>query len=180
MFPAEIRHLTLHMLEPEQNERTLPPYAPWLIAIGAIAVLTAAFLFATKEPPSASGKVAKVFAMQPPGSERVLVGVELEIKNETGDELLVRGVNVKVKAGDQEFADDTAAAREHQRYFDAFPDFKQSQAAPLAFETKIPPRGQISGLAIVSYPIPKDVFDKRTSTQVTVSLYGRKPLTIVQ
>jgi hypothetical protein len=159
-----------------EQERTLPPYAPWLIAMGLIVLITVAFLFITKEPPSASGEITKIFALQQPGTERVIVGVELRIKNETEKELLVRGVNTKIKMGDQELSDTAAAAGEHQRYFEAFPEFKQSDAPPLAFETKIPPHGQITGLAIFSYPVPKNTFDSRQSTQVQVSLYGRKPL----
>src|SRR5262245_1378815 len=140
---------------PEQ-ERELPPYAPWLIAIVAIVVITATFLFVTKEPPSASGEITKIFALQQPGTERVLVGIEVRIKNETDKELLVRGVNTNIKVGEQEFTDTSAAAAEHARYFQAFPEFKQSDAPPLAFETRIPPRGEITGLAIVTYPIPKE------------------------
>jgi hypothetical protein len=164
---------------PEQ-ERALSQYAPWLVAIVAIAIFTTAFLYLTKEPPSASGEITKVFALQQPGTERVLVGIEVRIKNETEKELLVRGVNTNIRIGEQEFVDTPAAAAEHARYFRAFPEFKQSDAPPLAFETKIPPQGEIIGLAIVSYPVPKHIFDTRSSTRVSISLYGRKPLVLTR
>jgi hypothetical protein len=161
-------------------ERELPPWAPWLMAVVGIAVLTAFFLFATKEPPSASGKITKVFAVEQTGTERVLVGVEVLIRNETEKELLTRDVGLKLKAAGQEFTDTAAASGELDRYYQAYPQFKQSDFGPLAFETKIPRYGSTEGVLVFGFPISKEMFDARESLELNIKLYGRKPLILTE
>ena len=158
------------------TERGLPPWAPWLIAIVSIAIVTAAFLFVTKEPPSASGKITKVFAVAQQGTERVLVGVEVLIRNETEKELLTRDVTLTIKTGGQELSDTAAASGDLDRYYKAYPDFKQSDFPPLAFETKIPRYGSTEGVLVFGFPVAKDKFDGREALTLTIKLYGRKPL----
>jgi hypothetical protein len=160
------------------TERELPPWAPWLIAAVGLAIAAVAFLFVTKEPPSATGKITKIFAVEQKGSERVLVGVEVMIRNETEKELLTRDVSLKVKAGGQEYIDSAAASGELDRYYQAYPEFKQSDFPPLAFETKIPRYGMTEGVVVFGIPISKEQFDARQSLEVNIRLYGRKPLVL--
>ena len=160
------------------RERELPLWAPWVIAAIGIAIAAAAFLYVTKEPPSASGKITKVFAVEQKGSERVLVGVEVAIRNETEKELLTRDVSLKVKAGGQEFTDTAAASGELDRYYQAYPDFKQSDFPPLAFETKIPRYGMTEGVVVFGIPVTKEQFDAREALEVNIRIYGRKPLVL--
>jgi hypothetical protein len=160
------------------KERELPPWAPWLIAVVAIAIITAAFMFVTKEPPSATGKIAKIFAVEQTGTERVLVGVEVLIRNETEKELLTRDVSLKLKAAGQEYLDTAAASGELDRYYQAYPEFKQSDFTPLAFETKIPRYGSTEGVLVFGFPISKEKFDNREVLELNIKLYGRKPLVL--
>jgi len=163
----------------ETKSRELPIFAPWAIAIVGILVVTVLFLYSTKEPPSASGKITKIFALDIPGNTpRVLTGVEVHLKNETEKELLVRTVSSKLKTSSGENTDNPAAATEQARYFQAFPAFKQSNAPPLAFETKIPPHSEIDGLLVFGYPVSKSEFDQRSVFDITIQLYGRQPLVL--
>jgi hypothetical protein len=164
----------------EPKERNLPLWAPWLIAAVGIAIITTAFLLLTKEPPSASGKITKIFAVEQTGSERVLVGIEVAIRNETEKELLTRDVSLKVRAGGQEYTDSAAPSGELDRYYQAYPEFKQSDFPPLAFETKIPRYGSTEGVLVFGVPITKSAFDARESLEVNIKLYGRKPLILTE
>jgi hypothetical protein len=121
-----------------------------------------------------------VFAVGPTGTERVLVGVEVLIRNETDKELLTRDITLKVKAGGQELTDTAAASGELDRYYQAYPEFKQSHFGPLAFETKIPRYGSTEGVVVFGFPISKERFDARESLELNIKLYGRKPLILTE
>ena len=162
------------------KERNLPIFAPWAIALVAIAIGAFLFLRVTKDPPSSSGSITKIFVFQQPGVDRVMVGVEVSVKNETDQGLLVRDVKAKTKVGDDELTDAPAAAAEHERYFKAYPEFKQSDAPPLKFETRVPPGQETRGLLIFGFPVSKEKFDKRSGFEVGIGLYGRPPLVLHQ
>jgi hypothetical protein len=153
--------------------------APWLIAAVVIAAGAYLFLRVTEAPPVAEGKITKLFAIEQQGAERVIVGVEVSLRNAYDKEIIVRGVNAKlVTAEGQEESDTAAAASEHARYFQAIPQLKQSDAPPLAFDTKLAPGQQVTGLAMFTFPVTKDGFDKRKSFEVRLDFYGMKPVTL--
>jgi hypothetical protein len=152
--------------------------APWLIA--AIVIVAGAYLFVhfTEAPPVAQGKITKLFAVQQPGADRVIVGIEMNLKNAYDKDIIVRGLNAKLVTADgKDYSDQAAAAGEHERYYKAIPELKQSDAPPLLFDTKLAPGQETTGLLIVGFPITKDAFDKRKSLEVRVDFYGMKPVT---
>jgi hypothetical protein len=109
----------------------------------------------------------------------VIAGVEISLRNAYDKEIIVRGINAKLVTADgQEQTDQAAAAGDHARYFQAIPQLKQSDAPPLAFDTKLAPGQQLTGLAMFTFPVTKDGFDKRKSLDVRVDFYGMKPVTL--
>jgi hypothetical protein len=153
--------------------------APWLIAAVVIAVGAYLFLRLTEAPPVAEGKITKLFAIEQQGAERVIAGVEISLRNAYDKEIIVRGINAKLVTADgQEQTDQAAAAGDHARYFQAIPQLKQSDAPPLAFDTKLAPGQQLTGLAMFTFPVTKDGFDKRKSLDVRIDFYGMKPVTL--
>lgn len=153
--------------------------APWLVAAVVIAVGAYLFVRFTEAPPVAEGKITKLFAVQQPGVDRVIVGIEIHLKNAYEKEIYVRGINAKLVTADkQEFTDQAAAGGEHQSYFKAIPGLKQSDAPPLAFDTKLTPGQETTGLLIVGFPVTKDAFDHRQSLEVRLDFYGMKPVTL--
>lgn len=160
-----------------QERRQVPP---WVFGAIALAIAVPLFVIVTKEKPSASGHITKVFAVQQKGVERCLVGIEVAVKNETDQEIILREINTRVKIADQQYDDQPAAGTEHGRYFQAVPEFKQSDLPPLPFDTKLPPHGSANGLLIISVPVTKETFDKRNSTEVFIQLYGRQPIVLRQ
>jgi hypothetical protein len=164
--------------EPERKS-PLAVIAPWLIAAVFIAVGAYLFLRVTEAPPVAQGKITKLFAVEQQGVERVIVGVEMSLRNAYDKEIIVRGVNAKLVTADgQEQTDQASAASEQARYFQAIPQLKQSDASPLAFDTKLTPGQQLTGLAMFTFPVTKDAFDKRKSLEVRIDFYGMKPVTL--
>ena len=162
-----------------ERKSPIATIAPWLIAAVVIAVGAYLFLRVTEAPPVAEGKITKLFAVEQQGAERVIVGVEISLRNAYDKEIIVRGVNAKiVTADDQEQTDQAAAAGDHARYFQVIPQLKQSDAPPLAFDTKLTPGQQLTGLAIFTFPVTKDGFDKRKSLDVRIDFYGMKPITL--
>lgn len=165
--------------DPVEKKSPLAAFAPWLIAAVVIAAGAYLFLRVTAAPPVATGKVNKVFAVEQPGTERVIVGIECDLRNAYEKEIIVRGVSVKlVTDKGEEQTDQASAGAEHQRYFQAFPQLKQSDAPPLTFDTKLAPGQQTTGLVMVSFPVTKQSFDQRKDLTLTVSFYGMKPVTL--
>ena len=153
--------------------------APWLIAAVMIAVGAYLFVRLTEAPPVAEGKITKLFAIEQQGAERVIAGVEISLRNAYDKEIIVRGVNAKLVTADgQEQTDQASAAGDHARYFQAIPQLKQSDAPPLAFDTKLAPGQQFTGLAMFTFPVTKDGFDKHKSLEVRIDFYGMKPVTL--
>src|SRR3954465_840320 len=123
-----------------ERRSVIATIAPWLIAAVVIAVGAYLFVRVTEAPPVAELKITKLFAIQQPGVDRVIVGVEVNVKNLYEKEIIVRGINVKLVTADgTESTDQPAGAGEDQRYYKAFPELKQSGAPPLRFDTRVAP-----------------------------------------
>jgi hypothetical protein len=151
--------------------------APWLIAAIVIAAGAYLFVYFTEAPPVAQGKITKIFAVQQEGADQVIVGIEMHLKNAYDKDIIVRGLNAKLITADgKDYTDQAAAAGEHERYYKAIPELKQSEAPPLLFDTKLTPGQEIDGLMIVGFPVTKDAFDKRKSFEVKIDFYGMKPV----
>jgi hypothetical protein len=151
--------------------------APWLIAAIVIAAGAYLFVYFTEAPPVAQGKITKLFAVEQPGADRVIVGIEMHLKNAYEKDIIVRGVSATLITADgKDYTDQAAAAGEHQRYYQAIPELKQSDAPPLAFDTKLTPGQETTGLLIVGFPVTKDAFEKRKSLEVKINFYGMKPV----
>lgn len=153
--------------------------APWLIAAVVIAVGAYLFLRFTEAPPVATIKVNKTFAAQQSGADQTLVGLELTLKNVYDKDIIVRGIHAKLTTADgKDYTDQAAAAGDQANYFKAVPELKQSDAPPLAFDSKLTPGQEITGLIMLGFPVNKEAFDKRKSFDVTLDFYGMKPIVI--
>jgi hypothetical protein len=162
-----------------EHRSPIAAIAPWLIAVIVIAVGAYLFLRVTEAPPVAEGKITKLFAVGQQGADRVIVGVEMSLRNAYDKEIIVRGVSAKLvpPQGDEQ-TDQAAAAGDHQRYFQVIPQLKQSDAPPLAFDTKLAPGQSLTGLALFTFAVNKDAFDKRKSLDVRIDFYGMKSITL--
>lgn len=165
--------------ELDSPSRSLP-FVPILIAVVVIGACVGALLYFTHPTPIASVRITKIIPVEQVTKDRVLVTMEAAVRNLSSNEIIVRGIDVKLVTPQGEARDVPAPATDLPRYFKAYPGLQQSTAAPLIDNTRIKPGTEQAGMFVVGFPVTKDAFDKRQSIEVTIHLYGQRPLVIKQ
>jgi hypothetical protein len=178
--PAPPKPATSSYQEMDSPARSLPPIVPVLIAAVAIGAIVFFIARTNRQTPPATGSITKVFAVEQTSKDRVLVGVEVNIKNSGDAAIYVKDESVKVSLPTGDLTDTPAPGADMPRYFQAYPELKQSNAEWMGDNTKIMPGASRSGLFIVGYQVTKDVWDKRKSVEVTIHFYDRMPLVLKQ
>src|ERR1700760_3575586 len=82
--------------EMDSPERSLPPVVPVLIAAVVIGIIVFFVARTNRQVPPATGSITKVFAVEQSSKDRVLVGVEVNIKNSEEATIYVKDAAVKV------------------------------------------------------------------------------------
>jgi hypothetical protein len=162
----------------DSAKHTLPDKAPLIIGLVLIVAVVAAIAFLFRPKPIASGAIDNAAAVQQGNQASVLSSVTFTIKNLTEKPIQLRGITATLRTDQGEWSDESAAAVDFERYFQAYPDLRQHTMAPMARETKIDPGQQRQGSIIVAYPITKEQFDQKKALELTVSLYDQNPLVI--
>jgi hypothetical protein len=162
-------------------ERKLPPTKILLIAIAGLAVVLVIWGFVGRAKPQGAGSVDNLAAVEIPGQNAMLVALTVTLHNSGEKPLWIHTIQGKLKTSSDEYSDDAASAVDFDRYFQAFPALKQGVQAALMPETKILPGNEAHGTVIVSFPVTKDVFDKRQSVSVVVQPYDQPlPVTLTK
>jgi hypothetical protein len=169
-------NITQDMAAPE---RKLPPLKILLYTLAGLAVVLGVYGFIGRAKPQGAGSVDNVAAVEVPGQNSMLVALTVTLHNSGEKPLWIHTVQGKLKTTSDEYSDDAASAVDFDRYFQAFPDLKQGSQAALMPETKILPGNDAHGTVIVSFPVTKDVFDKRQSISVVIQPYDQPlPVTL--
>jgi len=162
-------------------KRNLPPPKIIAIVLAAAAIIVGTVAFLERAKPQGGGSVDNIVAAEVPDQHLVLVAVNVTVHNSGEKSLWIHDIKAKIKTGDGEFSDEAASAVDFDRYFQAFPTLKEHALAALPPETKIPPGGQAQGTVVVSFPVTRDVFDKRQSLSVAIQPYDQPlPLVLTQ
>jgi len=161
-------------------ERKLPPLKILLYTLAGLAVILGIYGFIGRAKPQGAGSVDNIAAVEVPGQNSMLVALTVTLHNSGEKPLWIHTIQGKLclagqncKAPSDGYADDAASAVDFDRYFQAFPDLKQGSQAALLPETKILPGNEAHGTVIVSFPVTKDVFDKRQSVSVVIQPYDQ-------
>jgi hypothetical protein len=162
----------------DSPRRSLPPAVPVVIAAVVLGVAIYAMVRVTTSTTPATGNITKMFHVEQSSGDRVLVAIEIHLKNMGQKPVWVRGVDVKLTTPTGEFTDQPAPGSDNVRYFEAYPALKLSDAAPLTIDTKIQPGSERDGIVIVAFPVNKDGFEKRQGLEVKVNFYDQKPLVL--
>ena len=158
-------------------KRNLPP--PKILAIGLVLLLAiGAIVVLTQSRPNAEGSVDDVTAVEIPNQNSVLVAINLSLHNKGEKPFYIHTLNASMQTDSSELSDEAASPVDFERYFQAFPELKPHALEPLKVETKIAPGGDAKGTIIVSFPVPKDGFDKRKSLKVTVQPYDQRAVVL--
>ena len=162
-------------------ERKLPPLKILLYTLAGLAVVLGVYGFIGRAKPQGAGSVDNIAAVEIPGQNSMLVALTVTLHNSGEKPLWIHTIQGKLKTPSDEYSDDAASAVDFDRYFQAFPDLKQGAQAALMPETKILPGNEAHGTVIVSFPVTKEVFDKRQSVSVVVQPYDQPlPVTLTK
>jgi hypothetical protein len=165
--------------EMDSAKWTLPPIVPIIIGLAAVAIVVGIVMFVFRARPTASGTIAKVIAAQQ--ESNVLVAIHVKFDNLTDELLHIKGINAELEAADgKKYNDIAAPAVDIDRYFQAFPPLAEGKVMPLKEELTIPAKTSQLGMAIFSYPVDKDAFDKRKSLSVRIEFYDHSAMLIRQ
>jgi len=145
------------------------------IVLGVLGVFI--WMYLGQEEPGLGG-IEAVSAVELGDQKSVLVAVTLHVTNRQDRTFWVEHVKGRIETSDGQFADDAAAASDHERYFQAFPALRANTTAPLKYDTKLHSGEQARGTVVFSFPVTKAQFDARKSLQVEIEPHGMRMITI--
>ncbi len=156
---------------------TMPPWQPVVIALVIVGVVVGIIAYLNRAKPPAAGGIDEVTSVAVPG-DSVMAAINLHFANTSEYLIKVHTIKATVQTSKGEFSDEAANAADYQRYYEAFPDLKQNAKTPLMQDARIATGANGIGTIIVSFPIPKDVFDSRQSLTVSVEPYNGLPIVL--
>jgi hypothetical protein len=176
----------------------LPPLMPVVIAAVVLGIVLGSYLVMSRKPPTSSGAAIRVIALPlhieskgsiAPGQmgtldqnvetrDSVLVNVALDVKNAISKPMYLKGIQAKLVTDKGEFTDDAAPASDYERILQAYPELKMPEAKPFQAESAIPAGVDQHGLAVFSFNVKREDWDKRKSLSATVNFYDHAPLMI--
>jgi len=156
---------------------TMPPWQPVVIALVVVGIIVGIISYFNRVKPPAAGGIDEVTAVSVPG-DSVMAAINVHFGNSSDYLIKVHSIKATVQTSKGEFSDEAANAADYARYYQAFPDLKQNAKTPLMQDARIAPGANGIGTVIVSFPIPKDVFDSRQSLTVTVEPYDGLPIVL--
>jgi hypothetical protein len=177
---------------------SLPPLVPVVIAALVLGLALATYLVSSKKPPTSTGSAVRVVALPlhieskgsiVPGGlgtldqdvetrDSVMVNVVLEVKNAIEKPMYLKGIQGKLVTDKGEFTDDAAPASDYERIVQAYPEISIADVKPFQAESSIASKSDQQGLAVFSFPVTRDSWDKRKSLQATINFYDHAPLVI--
>jgi hypothetical protein len=177
---------------------SLPPIMPVVIAAAVLGLILGTYLVSSKKPPTSTGTALRVVAMPlhtessgsiMPGGEgtldrdvektdSVMVNIVLNVKNAIQKPMYLKNVQAKLVTDKGEYNDDAAPASDYERIVLAYPEINIPGNQPLRSESTILPNADQQGVAVFSFPITREEWDKRKSLQAQVNFYDHAPLVI--
>jgi uncharacterized membrane-anchored protein YhcB (DUF1043 family) len=156
---------------------TLPPWQPVVIALVVVGIIVGIIAYFNRAKPPAAGGIDEVTSVAVPG-DSVMAAINVHFANTSEFLIKVHNIKVTVQTSKGEFSDDAANAADYARYYEAFPDLKQNAKTPLMQDARIATGANGIGTVIVSFPVPKDVFDSRQALTVSVVPYDGLPIVL--
>lgn len=158
---------------------TLPPWQPVVVALVIVGIVVGLLAWLTKAKPQGKATIDNINVVQLQG-DNVLVAVNVTLQNTGEKPLVIHDIKAQVKTDKGDFSDEAAPAVDVERYYQALPDLKQNTLPALLPESLIAPRAQQAGTIVFSFPVTKDLFDKRKSITVTIQPYDQKAVVLTK
>ena len=159
-------------------QRNLPPAKIVGIALACVLVIVAICALTHRAKPQGGGSIDNIVSIEVPNQNQVMTAINISLRNTGEKPMWIHDIKATLKTDSGEFGDESAAAVDFNRYFQAFPSLKEHALSPITPETKIPVGGGTQGTVIFSFPVNQDAFDKRKSLTVAIQPYDQ-PLPIV-
>jgi len=159
-------------------QRNLPPAKIVGIALACVLVIVAIYALTHRAKPQGGGSIDNIVSIEIPNQNQVMTAINISLRNTGEKPMWIHDIKATLKTDSGEFGDESAAAVDFNRYFQAFPSLKEHALTPITPETKIPVGGGAQGTVIFSFPVNQDAFDKRKSLTVAIQPYDQ-PLPIV-
>lgn len=161
--------------EMDSAKWTLPPIVPLLVAAVLVAIVVSVVVFSNKTKPSASLAITKVVSAAQEGN--TMVAIQMKLDNQVEGPLWIKEIKAEVETADgKTYSDSAAPGVDGPRYMEAFPVLEEAKADWLKEDLKLPTKTSFNGVAIFSYPVSKDAFDKRKQVTLRIQLYDRPTL----
>jgi hypothetical protein len=161
--------------EMDSAKWTLPPIVPLLVAGVLVAIVVSVVVFSNKTKPSASLAITKVVSAAQEGN--TMVAIQIKLDNQVEGPLWIKEIKAEVETADgKKYNDSAAPGVDGPRYMEAFPALQEAKADWLKEDLKVPTKTSFNGVAIFSYPVAKDAFDKRKQITLRIQLYDRPTL----
>lgn len=177
---------------------SLPPVVPVVVAAAVLAVVLAIYLLSSRQPPTSTGSAVRVVALPvhieskgsiAPGqegtidqnvetSDSVLVNILIDVKNAIGKPMYIKGVQAKLVTDKGEYTDDAAPASDYERVIQAYPELAIADGKPIQSESTIAANAEQRGLAVFSFRVPREEWDRRKSLQASVNFYDHASLVV--
>jgi hypothetical protein len=177
---------------------TLPPVVPVLIGVAIVVVVIAVWAVVGRSKPAALAEITSVFAGEVPNTpappltpttdqnataappSTVMVAIQIHFRNATEKPIWIRELGAKLTVNGKEYEDTAAAPDDYDRYAQAVPGLKEHLTTALLPEMKIPIGGEASGSVLVSFPVDKATFEKRSQLAVVLHLYDQEAVVIAE
>jgi hypothetical protein len=176
----------------------LPPLMPVVIAAAVLGLILGTYLVTSRKPPTSTGSAVRVVALPlhieskgsiMPGAmgtidqnvektDVVMVNIVLDVKNAIQKPMYLKDVEARLVTDKGEYSDSAAPASDYERIVQAYPQLAISGTKPFQSESTIPANTEQQGLAVFSFPITREVWDKRKSLQAQVNFYDHAPLVL--
>lgn len=161
--------------EMDSAKWTLPPIVPLLVAAVLVAIVVSVVVFSNKTKPSAALAITKVVSAAQEGN--TMVAIQMKLDNQVEGPLWIKEIKAEVETADgKKYSDSAAPGVDGPRYMEAFPALQEAKADWLKEDLKVPTKTSFTGVAIFSYPVAKDAFDKRKQVTLRIQLYDRPTL----
>jgi len=172
-------HIAEELRDLEKDDKTKVFFVAGIVLVG-IAIVVGIVAYLMRPQAKATGALESAYAVALPG-DNVLVTIKVHFQNVGGKPLWIRNLKGKLATSDgKEYQDDAASAVDFERYFQGYPDLRDSSLQPLKVETMLRPGEQIRGSVILGFPVTLDTYNSRKALSVTIEPYDQAAITLTK
>ena len=150
------------------------------IAVLAVLVLIAGYVYINRTPPTAEGAVSAVWLYQPlpaqmknnalpPPSNGLIMLVPLKVRNLSSKPLAIMDISAVARVGDTDYKSYDAAPSDFDKVFQYYPDLAEYRQPEISRHVNIPPGTEAQGLAVFNYALTEDQWSKASAFYIDVT-----------